>query len=276
MLSFIAYSLHPDLLPNDIIGGSVFQAQSQDFKFLPGPIFTNIFLADEINRSTPRTQSALLEAMSERQVSIDGMTHGLPGPFMVIATQNPIEFEGTFPLPESQLDRFLMRISLGYPGRSDELRVLASHNDGEPIEALKPVISREQIKALQEQVRHVQIDQRLQEYLLDIVEATRKAIEFAVGVSTRGAPSLYRAAQAYAFIEGRDYCVPDDIKWLAVPVLSHRVQTKSFQAQGQREFPGIGLTPDIRGSRRTTVKLWQSLLRWGVGSTSTLMECRFV
>jgi MoxR-like ATPase len=226
----------PDLLPNDIIGGSVFQAQTQDFKFLPGPVFTHILLADEINRSTPRTQSALLEAMSERQVSIDGATHPLPLPFMVIATQNPIEFEGTFPLPESQLDRFLMRISIGYPNRTDELQVLATHNDGEPIDHLKSVISRDQIKTLQDEVRQVRIDPRIQEYLLDIVHATRTAIEFAVGVSTRGALSLYRAAQAYAFIEGRDFCVPDDVKTLAVPILSHRVQTKSFQAQGQREF----------------------------------------
>jgi len=226
----------PDLLPSDILGGSVYQPQTQDFNFIRGPIFANILLADEINRTTPRTQSALLEAMSERQVSVDGVTHLLPPLFMVIATQNPFEFEGTYPLPESQLDRFLMRLSLGYPQRADELRVLAEHKRGEPLAELRAVTCREQIVEMQSAVRAVHVEKQLEDYLLNIVHATREAEELQVGVSTRGALSLYRAAQAWAFAAGRDYCVPDDLKHLAVPVLAHRVQAKSYHSQRQREF----------------------------------------
>ncbi|HEV7224426.1 MAG TPA: MoxR family ATPase [Pirellulales bacterium] len=231
---FCRLQFTPDLLPSDIVGSSVFNAKTSEFFFSPGPIFANIILADEINRTTPRTQSALLEAMSDAQVSIDGHTHHLPRPFMVIATQNPFEFEGTYPLPESQLDRFLLRISVGYPSREDELQVLAIHRSGEPLENLSPVIDCAQVLALQQAVRQVTVDESIYEYLLDIVEATRNSAELHVGVSTRGALCLYRAAQSLALIEGRDYVVPDDVKRLASPVLAHRVITKGYLHGSQR------------------------------------------
>ena len=231
---FCRVQFTPDLLPSDIVGSSVFNAKTSEFFFSPGPIFANIVLADEINRTTPRTQSALLEAMSDAQVSIDGQTHPLPRPFMVIATQNPFEFEGTYPLPESQLDRFLLRISVGYPSREDELQVLAIHRGGEPLENLSPVIECSQVLALQHAVRQVAVDESIYEYLLDIVEATRNSPELHVGVSTRGALCLYRASQSLALIEGREYVVPDDVKRLAVPVLAHRVITKGYLHGSQR------------------------------------------
>ena len=218
----------PDLLPSDIIGGSVFNSSSSEFVFHAGPIFANIVLADEINRTPPRTQSALLEAMSDKQVSVDGHTHHLPAPFMVFATQNPFEFEGTYPLPESQLDRFLMRISMGYPDRDNERQVLSIHRQREPVEDLQPVLSVEQVLHLQGAVRQVAVDESINDYLLDVVEATRACEELHVGVSTRGALCLYRAAQSLALIDGRQFVVPDDIKVLAVPVLSHRVITKGY------------------------------------------------
>jgi MoxR-like ATPase len=225
----------PDLLPGDVTGSSVFSTRSQEFSFRPGPIFANVVLADEINRATPRTQSALLEAMSERQVSVDGQTHPLPGPFMVIATQNPVEFEGTYPLPESQLDRFLLRIAMGYPGREVELEVLASHRSGEPVDSLQPVLDGPQVLALQEAARRVEVEESIGGYLLDIVAATRRCDDLHVGASTRAALSLYRAAQAAALVAGRNYVVPDDVKELAVPVLAHRVITKGYLHGGQRE-----------------------------------------
>jgi MoxR-like ATPase len=218
----------PDLLPSDIVGGSVFNASTSEFVFHQGPIFANIVLADEINRTPPRTQSALLEAMSDTQVSVDGKTHALPAPFMVIATQNPFEFEGTYPLPESQLDRFLMRISMGYPDRESERQVLSIHRQREPVDELQSVLHTEQVLQLQEAVRQVSVDEAIYDYLLDVVEATRACEELHVGVSTRGALCLYRAAQALALIDGRQFVVPDDIKHLAVPVLSHRVITKGY------------------------------------------------
>ncbi len=192
-------------------------------------------LADEINRATPRTQSALLEAMSERQVSVDGQTHPLPRPFMVIATQNPVEFEGTYPLPESQLDRFLLRIPMGYPSREVELQVLTSHRDGEPVDSLQAALDCRQVIELQDAVRRVEVDATLNGYLLDIVLATRRCEELHVGASTRGALALYRAAQSAALIAGREYVVPDDIKNLAVPVLAHRVIPKGYLHGGQRQ-----------------------------------------
>lgn len=231
---FCRVQFTPDLLPSDIVGSSVYNAKTSEFYFSPGPIFANIVLADEINRTTPRTQSALLEAMSDAQVSIDGQTHPLPQPFMVIATQNPFEFEGTYPLPESQLDRFLLRISVGYPSREDELQVLAIHRSGEPLANLSPVIDCAQVLALQQAVRHVAVEESIYEYLLDIVEATRNSAELHVGVSTRGALCLYRASQSLALIEGREYVVPDDVKRLAVPVLAHRVITKGYLHGSQR------------------------------------------
>jgi MoxR-like ATPase len=225
----------PDLLPTDITGSSVFNSRTQEFTFNRGPIFANVVLADEINRATPRTQSALLEAMSERQVSIDGQTHPLPKPFMVIATQNPAEFEGTYPLPESQLDRFLLRIPVGYPAREIELQVLSSHREGEPVDSLQPVLTCEQIASLQSDVRQVKVDDSINHYVLDIVEATRRCEDLHVGASPRGALALYRAAQASALVAGRSYVVPDDIKSLAMPVLAHRVISKGYLHGGQRE-----------------------------------------
>lgn len=225
----------PDLLPADIVGSSIYHAKEHEFVFTEGPIFANVVLADEINRTTPRTQSALLEAMSEGQVSVDGQTHRVPQPFMVIATQNPLEFEGTYPLPESQLDRFLLRISVGYPDRQHELKVLASHRDGQPVDHLEPALSTRQIVDLQEEVRRVRVDESINAYLLDIVQATRNSEDFHVGASIRGALSYYRACQALALIEGRGYVIPDDVKRLAVPVLSHRVITKGYLQGSQRE-----------------------------------------
>jgi MoxR-like ATPase len=226
--AFCRIQFTADLLPSDITGGNVFNPQSGQFVYTPGPIFGNIILADEINRTPPRTQSALLEAMSDSQVTVDGQTYPLPQPFMVIATQNPFEFEGTYPLPESQLDRFLLRIAVGYPDREDELQVLNSHRAGAPIEKLQPVLDAAQIVVLQHAVRQVAMDESINSYLLDIIDATRRCEELRVGVSTRGALCLYRASQAMALIANRDFVVPDDVKRLAVPVLSHRVIAKGY------------------------------------------------
>jgi MoxR-like ATPase len=225
----------PDLLPADITGSSIYNNQTHEFVFCPGPIFANIVLADEINRATPRTQSALLESMSERQVSADGQTHPLPRPFMVIATQNPVEFEGTYPLPESQLDRFLLRIPLGYPEREVETEVLTSHREGEPVDSLNPAIDCQQVSMLQTAVRQITVEDSISQYVLDVVEATRHCDQLHVGVSTRGALALYRAAQAVALLAGRRFVVPDDVKKLTVPVLSHRVIPKGYLHGGQRE-----------------------------------------
>jgi len=224
----------PDLLPSDIVGSSMFLSQTSEFVFNRGPVFSNIVLADEINRTTPRTQSALLEAMSDGQVSVDGHTYPLPRPFMVIATQNPFEFEGTYPLPESQLDRFLLRTSVGYPDREDELQVLVSHRRGEPVEELQPALDCLQVQSLQKATREVHVDESIREYILNIVEATRDSDELHVGASTRGALCMYRAGQGLALVEGRDYVVPDDVKRLAVAVLAHRVIPKGYLHGGQR------------------------------------------
>jgi len=233
--SFRRLQFTPDLLPADITGSSLYDAKSREFTFSPGPVFANIVLADEINRTTPRTQSALLEAMSERQVSADGQTWPLPQPFLVIATQNPLEFEGTYPLPESQLDRFLLRISVGYPDRAQEMALLASHRDGEPVDALEPVLTTAQVVHLQQAVRGVKVDEAINGYLLDLVHATRQSEDLHVGVSIRGALALYRASQALALVEGRSFVVPDDVKRLAVAVFAHRVITKGYLHGGQRE-----------------------------------------
>lgn len=232
---FCRLQFTPDLLPSDIVGSSVFNAKTAEFVYNRGPIFAHVVLADEINRAPPRTQSALLEAMSDNQVSVDGQTYELPRPFMVIATQNPFEFEGTYPLPESQLDRFLLRISMGYPSREDERQVLRSHRAGEPVQGLSAVIGPEEVTRLQTAVREVAVEESIYDYLLDLVEATRRCQELHVGVSTRGALSLYRAAQAAALIEGRTFVVPDDVKGLAVAVFSHRVIAKGFLQGGQRD-----------------------------------------
>lgn len=229
---FTRVQFTPDLLPSDIVGSSIYH--NGEFKFSQGPIFANIVLGDEINRAPPRTQSALLEAMSEHQASIDGATYPMPDPFMVIATQNPFEFEGTYVLPESQLDRFLMRIDLGYPSRDAERNVLRSHRNGEPVDTLVSVASLEEIKLMQGQVREVRFEDSLVDYLQDIIERTRQSNDLQVGVSTRGTLAFYRAAQANALIGGRDYVVPDDIKELAICVLSHRVIPRGFAAGSER------------------------------------------
>lgn len=232
---FCRIQFTPDLLPSDIVGSTVFNNKTGEFVYNHGPVFANIVLADEINRTTPRTQSALLEAMSDAQVSVDGQTYPLPKPFLVIATQNPYEFEGTYPLPESQLDRFLLRTKIGYPERGDEWQVLTSHRHGEPVDYLGPVITCEQVLQLQDKVRQVAVEASLGEYLLEIVGATRAHDALQVGVSTRGSLSLYRACQALAFLEGREFVVPDDIKRLAAPVLGHRVILRGYQHGSQRD-----------------------------------------
>ncbi|MHC4877415.1 MAG: AAA family ATPase [Planctomycetota bacterium] len=232
---FTRLQFTPDMLPSDILGSSVFLPNLGEFEFRRGPLFTNVLLADEINRTTPRTQSALLEAMNEGQVSIEGTTHPLKPPFFVIATQNPFEFEGTFPLPENQLDRFMLCISIGYPDFDVEKQVLNSHRSGEPVESLEPVLDAAQLAALQTQVRDVSVDDAISDYLLRIVTATREHAELTLGVSTRGALTLSRATQARAFLENRDYVTPDDVKQLAVPVLAHRVVCRGLVREGQRE-----------------------------------------
>jgi MoxR-like ATPase len=225
----------PDLLPADIVGSSIYDAGIREFYFSRGAIFANILLADEINRTTPRTQSAMLEAMNEHQVSVDGTTYPLPQPFMVIATENPMEFEGTYPLPESQLDRFLLRISIGYPDRENELNVLRTHQVARPIDSLTAVLSIAQVVEIQRAVCVVRVDESINRYILDIVDATRESDELLVGVSTRGAIALSRAVQAHALIEGRDFVTPDDVKTLAVAVFSHRVMPKSYAHGNQRQ-----------------------------------------
>jgi MoxR-like ATPase len=212
-----------DLLPSDVLGVSVHSPGEGRFEFHPGPIFGNIVLADELNRTSPRTQSALLECMNEGRVSIDGGTHPLPRPFLVIATQNPLEFEGTYPLPESQLDRFLLRIRMGYPAPEVERQLLRARIAGDPLEELRPVISGEEMVRATAQVREVRVDDSLLDYCLAFLEATRDCADLLLGASPRAGLGWVRAAQASALLEGRDYCVPDDLKQLALPVLAHRV-----------------------------------------------------
>lgn len=223
----------PDLLPSDILGSSVYHGASGEFVFKPGPLFSNVILADEINRTTPRTQSALLEAMSDRQVSVEGKTYVLPPPFIVLATQNPFEYEGTYVLPESQLDRFMIRLTMGYPSREEERRVLTTHRDGEPVETLEAVLTAAEVIQLQRAARGVRVRDSIADYMLQIVDATRKRDDLHVGVSTRGALTLYRACQSLALVSGRDYVIPDDVKTLVCPVLAHRVVGKSFLQAGE-------------------------------------------
>jgi MoxR-like ATPase len=244
--SFHRIQFTPDLLPSDLIGTSVFQQSTGTFVFQPGPLFAQVVLADEINRATPRTQSALLEAMSDHQVSVDGQTHALGPPFLVLATQNPFEFEGTYPLPESQLDRFLMRLQIGYPDRAAEREILLSHREGEPVDNLGAVLKADQVVGLQLATRRVRVDDSLADYVLDVVAATRSHSDVALGASPRAALSLYRAAQASALIDGRQYVVPDDVKRLAVPVLSHRLLTHGMR-QGGRELPAADAVAAIVG-----------------------------
>jgi MoxR-like ATPase len=230
--SFKRIQFTSDLLPSDIVGVSIFNRQQQAFEFVPGPIFANIVLADEINRTTPKTQSSLLEAMSEAQISVDNQTHPLKQPFMVIATQNPAEYHGTFPLPESQLDRFLMRLRIGYPSLEEERKVLERPYALHPADILAPVLSIQDVLDLQHRIDQIHMDESLSEYLLAIIQATRQSELLSLGVSTRGSLALNKAAKALALVRGRDYCLPDDVKELAPIVLSHRVMLS--RAQGMR------------------------------------------
>jgi MoxR-like ATPase len=214
----------PDLLPSDVTGVTIYNQKTGEFEFRPGPVMAQIVLADEINRATPKTQSALLESMEEHQVTVDGETYTLPSPFLVMATQNPIEYEGTFPLPEAQLDRFLMRINLGYPSRGDEITILASQLQSHPIEDIGQVISAEELQSLQQRVRAVYVDRPLiMQYIVDVATATREHQEVYLGASPRGSAALSRAAQARAALHGRDYVIPDDVKALAPATLAHRL-----------------------------------------------------
>ncbi|SHM96165.1 AAA family ATPase [Gracilibacillus kekensis] len=213
----------PDLLPTDITGIHFYSQQKGEFEFRPGPIFTNILLADEINRATPRTQSSLLESMEERQVTIDGNTHTLEKPFLVIATQNPIESQGTFPLPEAQLDRFLLKINMGYPTREEGLEILKRFKAVNPLETLQSILSVEDIIKMQQVYSQVEVNEDVLQYLIDVVEQTRKHESVALGVSPRGSQALLKAVQVYALLQGRTYVIPDDIKKMAKPVLSHRI-----------------------------------------------------
>ena len=225
--SFQRIQFTSDLLPSDVIGLSVYNQHSGVFEWKPGPIFANIVLADEINRTTPKTQSALLEAMAERHVTIEGVTHGLPLPFIVLATQNPIEHHGTYPLPESQLDRFMLRLRIGYPAAADEKQILRDREYSDPLDDLTPVMSSGEVLALQENVASVSVDDVLVEYLMRLVSATRESEMLDLGVSPRGTLALFRAAQALALTEERSFCIPDDIKRLVLPVFAHRVVVSS-------------------------------------------------
>ena len=225
--SFQRIQFTSDLLPSDIVGVSVYNQRSGEFEFKPGPIFANVILADEINRTTPKTQSSLLEAMAEGRATIENQTYELPRPFLVLATQNPIEHHGTYPLPESQLDRFLLRLRMGYPSMTDEKSILRSQARRHPIDDVAPIMSAEDVLDLQEEVKNVRFDDSLVDYVVEIVSATRHSEVLDLGVSPRGSLALYRAAQALAMTEDRDYCIADDVKRLVIPVFSHRIMINS-------------------------------------------------
>jgi MoxR-like ATPase len=233
--SFQRIQFTSDMLPSDVIGVSVYNPSTQEFEFKSGPIFANIIVADEINRTTPKTQSALLEAMNESQITVDNHTHPLPKPFLVLATQNPIEHHGTYPLPESQLDRFLMRIRMGYPGRESEKEIIRNHSAAGHAERIEPLMDAADVVAMQESVSRVKVEESLLDYALEIVERTRQSEQLSLGVSPRGAVMLHRGAQARAFLEGRDYCLPDDFKRLIIPVFAHRVVVSSRYVSTQKK-----------------------------------------
>jgi MoxR-like ATPase len=225
-LSFQRIQFTSDLLPADIVGVTIYNQEAQEFDFVSGPIFTNVLLADEINRATPKSQSALLEAMSEAMITVEKRRLPLPDPFLVIATQNPIEHVGTYPLPESQLDRFLMKLTIGYPNATDERKLLRAGGAQTALEHLQPVLEEEEVRELQEQVANVHVNESLVDYLMAIVETTRNHAEIALGVSTRGALTFFKTCQAMAMVNGRDFVIPEDVKRLAGPVLSHRILVK--------------------------------------------------
>jgi len=229
---FCRIQFTPDLLPSDIVGSSVFNTKTHEFVYNPGPVFANIVLADEINRTTPRTQSALLEAMSEEQVSVENETRPLERPFMVVATQNPFEFEGTYYLPENQLDRFLLRVAVGYPDRANEHRILTTQPGRSALDELQPVMTAAEVVQLQDEVPKVKMDAAIVDYILDLVDQTRHDEQLHLGVSPRGALALTQAVQASSLLEGRDYATPDDVKGLFIPVCSHRVVSKTYLHNG--------------------------------------------
>ena len=221
--SFNRLQFTPDMLPSDVTGVSIFNQSKREFEFRPGPVFAQIVLVDEINRATPKTQAALLESMEEKQVTVDGITHPLPNPFMVLATQNPIEYEGTFPLPEAQLDRFLLRVRLGYPNQKDEIEILDRQQLQHPIESLEAVVSVEELRDAMKAIKKIYVSKPIKRYLVDLVNHTRQSSDVYLGASPRGSLALFRTGQAVAALAGRDFVLPDDIKSLAVPVLAHRV-----------------------------------------------------
>lgn len=233
--SFQRVQFTSDMLPSDIIGISVYSATDQKFEFKRGPVFTNVLLADEINRTTPKTQSALLEAMNEGQVTVDAICHELPQPFLVIATQNPVEHHGTYPLPESQLDRFLMRVHMGYPDAVAETQILRAEAGAAQLDTVEPVLTGADILEMQQVVTQVEVDDSLVRYALEIVRRTRQHEKLTLGVSPRGSQMLYRAAQAMAFVDGRSFCVPEDFKPLAVPVFAHRVSIHGMHSSGMKK-----------------------------------------
>ena len=221
--SFNRLQFTPDMLPSDVTGVSIFDQSKRLFEFRPGPVFAQIVLVDEINRATPKTQAALLESMEEKQVTVDGITHPLPNPFMVLATQNPIEYEGTFPLPEAQLDRFLLRVRLGYPNQTDEIEILDRQQLQHPIESLEAVIAVDELQEVMKEIKKIYVSKPVKRYLVDLVNRTRQSADVYLGASPRGSLALFRTGQAVAAMAGRDFVLPDDIKSLAVPVLAHRV-----------------------------------------------------
>lgn len=242
--SFQRIQFTSDLLPSDCIGVTVYNQADHAFEFRQGPIFANIVLADEINRATPKTQSALLEAMNDRQVSVDKVTYALPSPFMLLATQNPLEFSGTFPLPESQLDRFTMCIKIGYPDAAHEREIIQSASSASVIKGLPPVLGTQEVIELQEKAGMVKVEEDLVNYILSIASATRNHSMIRLGVSPRGTMTLYRAAQAFALVGGRDYCIPDDIKILSIPVFAHRI-IPALEGAGETTEDSRGLMEEI-------------------------------
>lgn len=253
--SFQRIQFTPDLLPSDITGVSIFNQQSQQFEYRAGPVTAQIVLADEINRAGPRTQSAMLEAMEERQVTVDGITRPLPYPFLVLATQNPVELEGTFPLPEAQVDRFLLKVAMGYPEREEERQILRRFRTANPLIDLAAVISTDEIRTANQVCREVHVHPVLEDYLLDIVAATRANAAFALGVSPRGALAFYRTAQALAAIRGRNYVIPDDIKQMARPVLAHRL-APSIEARLHGQSVGDMLSSVIAETPVPVEEVW--------------------
>jgi MoxR-like ATPase len=250
--SFARIQCTPDLQPTDVTGLSIYDQKTREFEFRAGPVFANVVLVDEVNRAMPRTQSALLEAMAEQQVTVDGVTRHLPTPFLVIATENPIDLEGTFPLPEAQLDRFVLRTALGYPSESEEISIVASQRHGHPIDELQPALSADELRALQAGVENVYVDELMLEWIVRLVRATRDVEGVAIGASVRGSLMLERTARAWALLHGRDHVVPDDVEWLFVPVLAHRlVLTSAYLAEGR----GLGRTELLEQIRRRTLEL---------------------